>query len=195
MDLAAAETRRKSISEGVGFIGKIVGALSILEMLGHAIAMPMSQWLNATLRAYGALFHSLVDHTVGLVPRLFGLEFVPVVKDLIVLYMVGGAALVRVAVANVRHFDGGEMLRRPRYLRAFVYSFVVWPILLRTQFRLKRQRNLLRRERPELFRALPPEKLEDYEKASRNVRLFRIELISVIAIVIAAIIFNAAGEL
>jgi hypothetical protein len=80
------------ISGGLEAVSRLVGAAAVLSMLARATAIPLSKWFAAGLNAYAAVFHPIVDHTIGLVPAAFGLALLPVAKDAIVLYgMVSGA--------------------------------------------------------------------------------------------------------
>ena len=70
-----------SLSSGVEFVGKLVSAVSIINMLFRATTIPLSHWLGSVLSAYAAVFHPIVDATIGLIPRAFGYELLPAVKD------------------------------------------------------------------------------------------------------------------
>jgi hypothetical protein len=191
-----AEARRSVMMDGVGFIGKLAGAAAILKMLGDAFRLSLADWLRAVLDGYARLFHPIVDYTIGLVPRLFGWELLPWAKDLIVLYAVFAAALGRVAVANVRRYDGdsADLLDRDHVI-ALAYNMAIWPVIMRSQVRIKKKMAAFEKQYPDRIQELPDWYLTDVEKAKLNVRQYKVELLTIIAIVVLAILFSLAGKL
>ena len=74
------------VSDGVQWISRPVAAASVLSLLSKVISVPPSTWIETVLAAYRALFHPIVDGTIGLIPRVFGRVLLPATKDAIIVY-------------------------------------------------------------------------------------------------------------
>ena len=181
---------KENISQGVGLIGKLVSAASVLNLLSHAITIPRSQWLESALNAYAAVFHPIVDATVGLVPWLFGYSLLPVTKDVIVIYGLFAGAFFRLMTkppdeqqTDDNASDSETETKKEPIINA-VGAAVIWPFVIAWMFFIQWALSRAHEEYgdPLLFRL------------SLIFGLLE-EMLYVFAIVIVAIVFNAAGIL
>jgi len=65
------------VSDGVQWISRLVAAASVLSLLSKVMSVPSSTWIETVLAAYRALFHPIVEGTIGLIPRVFGRVLLP----------------------------------------------------------------------------------------------------------------------
>jgi hypothetical protein len=185
---------KKIVSEGAATIGKLVAAISVVKLLVRGLEMPLSSWLSAALNAYTTVFHPVVDYTVGLVPMIFGQEFLPWVKDLIVIYALFGSALARVGRANATYYEPDiKDATKLEYVFGYAYLAVVWPLMLRSQVRVVREAAAF--EALAKAEGLPLRSgwRVNADKAKRNVQEFKKELLIVFGMAAAAVFLNAVG--
>jgi len=90
------------VSDGVRWISRLVAAASVLSLLSKVMSVPPSTWIETVLAAYRALFHPIVEGTIGLIPRVFGRVLLPATKDAIIVYGILCGSVFRAFVALSR---------------------------------------------------------------------------------------------
>ncbi len=186
----------KIISDGVAFIGRIVGSVAIIKLALRAVGKPPSDWLAAILKAYTDLFDPLVDYTIGLIPRIFGYTFESWAKDLLVIHALIASAVARavVAQADEDQIQPGSLPSAVQWVGVFLASFLFWPFLAFVTLITGPILSLgaSRRKNDPIFQAYWTKRSAYFVPLARK---WRRELLLVFAIVAIAIVLNAAGEL
>ncbi len=167
----------KGVSAGTKWFSKAISAIAVVKLVLHALKIPTSKWLAGVIGAYTSLLHPIVDGTFGLLPGLFGYELLPATKDGIVIYCLFGGPAFRVW----RQVLAGQSYRTLRAL----WLAAIWPISsVHAIFMICVQ-----------YFLLPADEDEGFLLISWLTGSYVGELVSVVAIVVAAVIFNAAGIL
>lgn len=137
--MATTDAQPKSIIEkkwapidgGMKQIGRLVTASAILKIISRSFEMPLFAICKALVASYTKIFHPIVEHTFGVIPRMLGYEFLPMTKDIIVLYSIGAAVAARsfMGVVSARRIEMGI----PKSAEGKVWSTIagiIWPLML-----------------------------------------------------------------
>jgi hypothetical protein len=167
------------VSDGVQWISRLVAAAAVLSLLSKFMSVPPSTWIDTVLAAYRALFHPIVDGTIGLIPRVFGRVLLPATKDAIIVYGILCGSVFRAFVALSR--DTEE--REPRL--ALILPSIFWPISLAWGFSVL----------VVFARVFPEEQGNPSRGALMLSKAVAKELLIIIVVAAIAIALNAVGKL
>jgi hypothetical protein len=114
---------KRDLAFGVAAVGVLASASAVLNLLSATASLPLSARLGNVLQWYRELFFPIVENTIGLVPRVFGLHLLPWAKDLVVIYFIFGSAFARSSQSY--HRRAGAVRIWPIVLAA-----LTWPLAL-----------------------------------------------------------------
>lgn len=167
----------KSVSAGVDWLGKAIAGVALAKFVLHTFSMPATQWIGILLAAHSKLFYPIIDYSVGLIPRIFGMSFSDNGRDAILIYSLFGASAYRVLHRTMADFKW----RTPFCLAVAT----VWPV---TTIAIFGQVAIL-------YFLLPSDEMEGAEIMDYLIVSYFKDLITVIAIAATATVLNAAGLL
>ena len=178
--LESANRHRKIVNKGVSGLQRIVNAGAVFALICQTARLTPSGVLKAFLDAYQSLLHPLIDNTVGLIPDVFGYQLLPWFKDALVIYALIGAAIVRGNIAVEEDSD------KKLLLQAYVLPGIFWPVIAAI-FAFVLIATLVI---PAAFATREGGNLKAVMR--RYLRFVVVELVYVLAIVVAAIILTKA---
>jgi hypothetical protein len=177
----------KETLKGVTAVALLVSATSVVNTVTGWMDIPMTNWLDTWITSYQALFHYLIDSTLGRLVRLFGFEISSFGKDCLVFYAAFGAAMIRTGEKE------GSVSMADR-----LTMWGIWPLILLSPVLFEtRDTEEQIADNPEKYVTMggihagstkPMTAMETY-------KVFATELVKVMAIAGAAMLANSAGVL
>jgi hypothetical protein len=188
----------------VAAIGVLVSATAVLNVVADLVRLPMSHWLAWWLDGYRRLFYPIIDSTVGEILSLFGSNITSVIRDTVVVYSIGYLAFFRMCkrvfedIAHITFENVGQAendreiigLSNIKIAAASAFWIIIIS-LVAIQFTPLGSVPMTRKQ----AERMAPEERNFMRVLIVVYGLFLREIIFIVAVVAAAIIFNVAGVL
>jgi hypothetical protein len=167
-------------------VAALVSATAVLNTVSHWLSTPISTWLDSWIGAYQAVFHPLIEATLGRAVDFMGYKLTGWGKDTIVIYASFGAALVRV----------GERLG-PVSIGDRIVMWILWPFFIADSLsNVIGGHDEKAKENPEQYISMKMHSGADEFMDDRGMlRAFTVEFCAIGVIVVSAVLLNSSGVL